>query len=66
VQRSCQSEPPIGDGFGAWTPISKMRTRTRAGSAGAAFERVEEALHNAVELIRKLPEHIELTEYSQR
>ena len=43
-----------------------MRTRTRAGSAGAAFERVEEALHNAVELIRKLPEHIELTEYSQR
>ena len=58
MQRSCQSEPPIGDGFDGLDTYSKMRTRTRAGSAGAAFGRVEEALHNAVELIRKLPEHI--------
>ena len=50
--------PRLGTVLTARTPISKMRTRTRAGSAGAAFGRVEEALHNAVELIRKLPEHI--------
>ena len=49
MQRSCQSEPPIGDGFDGLDTYSKMRTRTRAGSAGAAFGRVEEALHNAVE-----------------
>jgi hypothetical protein len=38
-----------------------------SGTASAAFERAEEVLsRNAVKLARKLPEHIELIEYSQR